>query len=146
MRRLSLYLGTLSWWSRLQVLVLLIILGFQAQVDIKHGIWPVTVFIVFVTVLIGWLLKPLMVAHPRTAYRIWSSFGIVFLITFLLCHKQWWWRTVAAHFGREFALWLELSCGYWFISELRLKQEQLTQEPEPDPDPFATRYEEPRQK
>ena len=144
MRRLSLYLGALSWGSRLQMLAILLILGYWMWLDIQLKIWPVTAAIVLFAWFLGWLLMPTMVAHPRAAHRIWGSFGIAYLIVYLLAHRQWWWRTVAAHFGRELVLWLEVSCGYWFVSELRLRQEPSATDSLPDQDGFPSAYSESR--
>lgn len=126
MRRLSLYLGGLSWGSRLQLLALLLILGFWVWIDVNHGIWPVTIVIVLFAITLGRLMLPVMLSHPTMTHRLWSSFGFLYLIVYLSCQRQWWWRTVAAHFGREILLWLEVSCGYWFISELRLRQQAMS--------------------
>lgn len=125
MRRLSLFLGFLSWGSRLQLLAVLLILGYWMWMDVQRGIWPVSVAIILMALLAGRIFMPLMVAYPRQSFRIWGSFGMVYLVVYLFARDQWWWRTVLAHFCRQFAMWLELSCGYWFVSELRLRQEQL---------------------
>ena len=124
MRRLWLFLGSLPWGSRLMMLLMAIILVDYARYDFQAGNWPVTVGIILFAWLIGWLLKPVMIAHTRTTFKIWSSFGVVFLITFVLANKQWWWHTMLAHYAREFAMWLEFSCGYWFISEVQLQQQR----------------------
>jgi hypothetical protein len=127
MKRLFLFLGGLPLGARLQILAVTLILGYQAWFDFQRGVWPVTIVIVALAWLIGWWLMPVMVAHPHVSQRVWGTFGIAFLVIYVLAHKQWWWRTMAAHFGRELAMWLDLSCGYWFISELRLQQERAAQ-------------------
>jgi len=124
MKRLFLFLGSLSWGERLHMLVLIITLWFYASYDIKKGNWPVTIGIIMVAWLIGWSLIPLMIAYPRQTYRIWNLWGIAFFVVYLLAHKQWWWRPMGAHYLRELYLWIDLSCGYWFISELRLQREK----------------------
>lgn len=128
MRRLVLYVRGLSWGARLQLLALLTILGFWAWIDVGLGIWPVTVGIFLLALFLGWLLMPLMVSRPKLAFRVWSSFGIIYLVLYLACQRQWWWRTLAAHLGREMLLWLEITCGYWFVSELFLRQQRAMSE------------------
>ena len=137
MRRLDLFLGFLSWGSRLQMLAVLLILGFWIWLDIQRGIWPVSIAIILFAAFIGRILMPLMVAYPRQSFRIWGSFGIVYLVIYLVARDQWWWRTVLAHFCRQFFLWLELSCGYWFVSELRLRQEKLAERDSFEQDDFS---------
>ena len=136
MRRLSLSLGALSWGPRLKILAVLLVVSFQAWIDIRHGIWPVTVAIVLLAWFLGWLLMPLMVAYPTPAYKIWNSTSFFFLIVYLLARDEWWWRTIAAHFGRELVMWLYLGCGYWFLSELRLRQENPVKDRPSEPDEF----------
>ncbi len=124
MKRLSWFLGSLPWGSRLQILAVALILMWYAWFDFERGNSGVTIGIIAVTWLIGWLLKPIMTANPRLTYKIWSTFGVAFLLTFVLARAQWWWHTMLAHYAREFVMWLDLSCGYWFISELRLQPER----------------------
>ena len=128
MRRFNLFLRSLSWGSRLQLLAIALILGYWIWLDYQRGIWPVSMVIIVFAWFLGWLVMPLMAAYPRQAFRIWGSFGIVYMVVFFVSRNQWWWRTVAAHFGRELALWLELSCGYWFISELKLREQRLAED------------------
>ena len=129
MRRLSLFLGALSWGTRFQILMVTLFLAYQVWFDFHKGYLPVTVSIMLLTAFIGWLAMPLMVAYPRQTYRIWGSFGTVFLLFSILATGQRWWWTVAAHFGREIVMCQYLSCGYWFISELRLSQERMKSDP-----------------
>jgi hypothetical protein len=129
MRRLSLFLGALSWGTRFQILMVTLFLAYQVWFDFQKGYLPVTVSIMLLTAFIGWLAMPLMVAYPRQTYRIWGSFGTVFLLFSILATGQRWWWTVAAHFGREIVMCQYLSCGYWFISELRLSQERMKSDP-----------------
>lgn len=126
MKRLSRFLTTLSWGPRLQILMVTLFLGYQIWFDYNKGYLPVTIAIILLTALIGWLLLPLMMARPRLTFKIWGSFGTVFLLLSMVASGQRWWWTVAAHFGRELIMCQYLSCGYWFISELRLAQERLT--------------------
>lgn len=122
MQRLYLFIETMPWGARLQTLVVAIILGWYAWIDIQFGIWPISLGIVLLTFLLAWLLKPVMMAHQRATFKIWGACGMAFLLTYVLAQKQQWWLTMYAHFGREFFMWLDLSCGYWFISEVRLQQ------------------------
>ena len=124
MKRLFLFFGSLPWGARLQIIAVSLILVWYAWFDFKNGNSPVTIGIVLVAWLIGWLLMPLMMAHQRTTFQIWSTFGVAFLMTYVLAQNQWWWHTMIAHYCREIVMWLDVSCGYWFISELRLQQER----------------------
>ena len=123
MKRLFLFLGALSWGARLQMLALALIVGFYAWIDFGKGFSHVTAGVVIFSWFIGWLMKPLMVSHAKTTFRIWSAFGIVVVVAYVLGRNQWWWGTALAHFAREFFMLLDLSCGYWFVSELRIQQE-----------------------
>ena len=57
---------------------------------------------------------------------------------------QRWWFRLGAHFGREIVIGLYLSCGYWFLSELRLLQDRPKIEPESEHDIFPPAYDESR--
>lgn len=125
MRRLFLFLGSLSWGSRLQTLAVVLILGWNAWFDYQRGNWPVTIGIICFAWLLGWLLKPLMMAYPIQATKIWGTLGIAYFLTFFLARNQWWWRLMITHYASEFYLWLDLSCGYWFVSEMCLQQQRI---------------------
>ena len=126
MKRLYLFLKALPLGSRLQILVVVLLIGYHAWIDFQHGYSAVTMGIFVVALLIGWLLKPLMTANPRRTAKVLSAFGIVVFGFYVLARHEWWWRTRAAHFSREFVMWLDLSCAYWFISETQLQQQSLT--------------------
>ena len=148
MRRLILFFGLLSWWMRLQILVMILFMAFQIRFDIRKGIWPVAVAIIVISWLIGWLMMRLMIAYPRTAFKIWSVLGRVILFLLLTMYiqarGQRWWFTLGAHFGREIVIGLYLSCGYWFLSELRLLRDRPKIETEHEQDPFPPAYDESR--
>ena len=135
---------------RLQILVMILFMGFQFRFDFLKGIWPVAVAIVFLTWLIGWLLMQLMMAYPRPAFQIWKSLAgvilFVFLTMYLQARGQRWWFTIGAHFGREIVVGLYLSCGYWFLSELRLQQDRSKKEIDREEDIFPPAYDESRLK
>ncbi|WP_373649974.1 hypothetical protein [Schlesneria sp. DSM 10557] len=137
MRRLKLFLTTVSWGTRLQLLMVVLYLSYQVWFDSRRGYLPVTFAIMLLTGLLGRLLLPLMMAYPRLTFRVWGSFGTVFLLLSYLVSGQRWWWTVAAHFGREIVMCQYLSCGYWFVSQLRLAQERLTSDIPEDDEEFA---------
>ena len=69
----------------------------------------------------------MMGASECVTLKIFSAaFGIVvFWDVRLEARNEWWWHNSwAAHFGRELAMWMDMSCGYWFISEVRLRQDR----------------------
>lgn len=148
MKRLSLFFGLMSWWMRLQILVMILFMVFQFRFDVRKGIWPVAVAIVIATWLVGWLLMKLMIAYPRPAFKIWSSLAGLILFVLLTMYTQGrgqrWWFRLGAHFGREIVIGLYLSCGYWFLSELRLLQDRPKIEPESEHDIFPPAYDESR--
>lgn len=128
MRRLFLFLRAMRWGGRLQILVVVLILGLWAWIDFQIGRSAVTIGIVVTSWLIGWLLKPVMVANPRQTSSLLSFVGIVVLAFYVLAWKQWWWKILLAHYAREFVLWLDLSCQYWFLSELSLQRERQAEQ------------------
>ena len=136
MKRLRYFLGALSWGARLQMLSLAIILGFWIWLDFKLGYWKVGVGIILVTWLIGWLMKPVMIANPRLTVTVLKTirvsilllYFLIFILENILAKRQRWWHLLISHFGREFLLWLDLSCEYWFLSELGLQQERLNEQ------------------
>ena len=127
MRRLLLFLGGSSWGGRLQLLVVVMILGSMAWIDFQIGRSPVTIGIALTSWLIGWLLKPVMVANPRRTSMTLNVVGFVVLAFYVLAWNQWWWKIRLAHYAREFVLWMDLSCGFWFISEMRLQNERTVE-------------------
>jgi hypothetical protein len=124
MKRLFLFWGAVSWGARLQMVAVALILGWYAWLDFQMGNWPVTIGIIVVAFSIAHRLKPVMIANSEMTHKIWSTFGVAFITTYFLAHQQWWWRTLLAHYVREFVMWLDFSCGYWFISELQLQQRE----------------------
>jgi hypothetical protein len=150
MRRLTLFFGLMSWWMRLQILVMILFLASQYRFDFRKGLLPVTVAIVVIAWLIGWLLMRLMIAHPRTSFKIWSSLAglilFVLMTMYVQARGQRWWFTLGAHFGREIVIGLYLSCGYWFLSELRLQQDRPKIEADNEQDIFPSAYDESRLK
>ena len=95
MRRLFFFLGGLRWGARLQMLAVVLILGSWAWFDFQNGRSMVTIAIVMAAWLIGWLLKPVMVANPQRTSKTLNVVGFVILFMYVLAWKQWWWRTVA---------------------------------------------------
>lgn len=131
MRRLFLYLRGLSWGACLQLLVVAMILGRLAWIDFQIGRSSVTIGIALTSWLIGWLLKRVMVANPQRTSKTLNVVGFVVLAFYVLTWKQWWWRLRLAHYASEFVLWLDFSCGYWFVSELQLERQQILEPPDP---------------
>lgn len=136
MRRLLLFIGALRWGARLQMVAVVMMLGLYAWLDYQKGYWPVTIAVALTAWLIGWLLKPLMVAHPRRTTWIWNILGILVLIFILFAHRQRWWRLLITRFAKQFFLWLDVSCGYWFLSELQLQQRQAVEQMKSDDDKY----------
>ncbi|WP_010583459.1 hypothetical protein [Schlesneria paludicola] len=124
MRRLSLVFGSLSLGAKLQTLAVALILAWYAWFDYRLGRWPVTVGIILFSVLVGWLLRPLMRAYPQRTSQVWRILSIAFVLTYMLAQGQWWWRLLIRHYLCEYFWWQVFSCGYWFISDLRLDQER----------------------
>lgn len=128
MKRLFLFLGALSWGARLQLLALILILVRDALIDFQMNRSQVTVSIILISWFIGWLVKPLMIARPKLTSRVGSAIGIVVFAFFLLTLGHRIWRLRIAHYGFELFLWLSLSCEYWFVSELKLREQQFSGE------------------
>jgi hypothetical protein len=125
MRRLSLFLGSMSFGQKLQLLIIVVLLANHAWFDFQIGKSEWTIGIIFAAFAFGWMLKPVMVMYPRMTYRIWGAFGILILAAYVFGNHIPLWRTLLGHFLRELLLWLDISCGYWFISEMRLRQLEL---------------------
>ena len=136
MKRLRLFLSALSPGARLQMLSVAIILGWWIWLDVKLGYWPIGIGIIPITWVIGWLMKPVMVANPRMTVAVLKTirltilllYFLIFILETLLAWRQRWWHLLIAHFAREFFLWLDLSCEFWFLSELRLRQERQNEQ------------------
>ena len=124
MRRLSLVFGSLSLGAKLQTLGVALILIWYAWFDYQLGRFPVTLGIILFSGVIGWAVRPLMRAHPERTSRLWRVLSIAFVVLYAVAQGQWWWRLLIRHYLCEYFWWQVFSCGYWFISDLRLDQER----------------------
>jgi|GEM_PF-4274368 len=122
MRRLSLFLGSLSWGSRLQLLASILILGTLCWVDYQRKLLHYTIAFILFAWFLGWILKLAMLSSARQIFRILSVISIAILLTYIAAPNLRWWRRPISRLVCEFLLVMDLSCRYWFLSELRLRQ------------------------
>lgn len=122
MRRLSLFLGSLSWGSRLQILASILILGILCWADYERKLLHYTISFILFAWFLGWVLKLSMLSSAQQIFRVLSVISIAIMMTYILAPKLRWWRTPLSRLVCEFLLVLDLSCRYWFLSELRLRQ------------------------
>lgn len=123
LRRPWLFCASLPLASKLMFLAVFLLLGYWMSVDIQTGYWRVTVPLIGGAVLLSRLLLPLMIRFPERAQQVLGLLGLVIMGLYLLCQNEWWWRTVLAHLGRTAMLWFHTSCYFWFVSEIKLREE-----------------------
>ena len=136
MRRLGYFWRGLPLGSKLQFLAMALILGsvFVTQ-DLRPRprvfgllLWQVTAPLIISAFVLGRLLLPLMLRHPERAQRILSWFGMTVFLVSLLSINQRWGRIVLTHLGLTFGMWLDVSCWFWFISEIQQRAAKLEQQ------------------
>lgn len=123
LKRAWLFWSGLPLASKLMFTAVFLLLGYWISVDIQFNLWPVTLPLIGGAILLSRLLLPLMMKYPDRAQQFLGLLGLSIMGAYLLCQREWWWRTVFAHFGRTAALWFHTSCYFWFISEIKLREE-----------------------
>lgn len=129
MSRIALFWGGLPLGSKLQHVALALILGsvFVTR-DLNPRfrwfglpLWQITAPLILLTIVIGWILLPLMMRNLRRTQRILSALGcFVLILGILLATQRWALRLMIVQVSMTTLLWLDLSCSFWFISELQL--------------------------
>lgn len=133
MRRFSWFWSALPLGSKLQFFVLALILGYNfVQIDLNpvnrlfgSPLWVMTVPIIVAAIVTGRLLLPVMMAHPTRAQQGLHGFGLLIFGLWLFGRGQWWGQTVLVYLGFIGGMWLEASCSFWFVSEIRRRHELL---------------------
>jgi hypothetical protein len=128
MRRLRYFWSGLPSTSKLQFFVLALILGsafISNDLNPKFKafgfkLWQVTVPMICGTILMGRLLMPVMMWNPSRAERMLSGFGLLVFALWIYSSIQKA-QVVGIYLSAIGALWLDASCWFWFISEIRLR-------------------------
>jgi len=143
MGRFRAFWSGLSWFSRLQYLILAAILALVFWLKdlnpkntlLGRPLWQFTVVLILFTIGVSRLLLPMMIWRPQWTSRILSTFGLGLFVAGYYGATQWWGRTLLAHFGFTMGLWLDAGCWFWFISELRGRAESQPTDVEEDREP-----------
>lgn len=129
-RRLWMFWSGLSLGSKLQYIALGLILGavFTYR-DLNPRmrwfglpLWQITLPLILLTIVMGRLLLPLMLKHPTRTQRFLALFGwLVFGLGILISTQKWGRRLMLVQVGFTTLMWLDLSCWFWFLSEIQLR-------------------------
>lgn len=133
MRRLGYFWSGLPLTSKLQFLVMGIILGtLFATKDLNPKnhvlgvpLWKITASMIFGTFVLGRILLPVMLWHPTRTQRVLSLCGIMVFGVGLLIATLPLRRLLITHLSITLALWLDVSCWFWFISEIQWRASRL---------------------
>ena len=125
LRRPWLFWSGLPVASQLMFLAVFLLLGYWISIDIQFGLWPVTFPLIVGAIALSRLLLPLMMKYPDRAQQFLGFLGLAVMGAYLLCQREWWWRTVLAHFGRTATLWFHTSCYFWFVSEIKRREKLI---------------------
>jgi hypothetical protein len=127
MRRLGYFWSGLPLFSKLQYLLLGLVMGtLFVRRDLHPGnqflglpLWQITVPLIVATFILGRLLLPVMLLHPVRTQRVLYLFGIsLFAAGLYFATRR---LVMITHLGTTCALWLDVSCWFWFISEIQLR-------------------------
>lgn len=146
MRRLAYFWSGLSWSSRLQFLALAIFLGYRiAVIDLNPrnkilglALWQVTIPLILVAITTARVLLPAMMRNPGLSERLLQGLGLLVFAAWILAAFMGP-QIVLAYLAMTFVLWLDASCWFWFLSEIRMRQavaidqatrQSMTDEPE----------------
>lgn len=127
MRRLGLFWSGLPLASKLQFLVLGLILGSVfVNRDLQRQwfglpLWKITVPLILGTFVLGRILLPVMLWHPERTQRVLYWLGMTVFCIGLYSATQRWGRLMLTHVGLTTAMWLDASCWFWFISEIQAR-------------------------
>lgn len=134
MRRLGDFWAGLSLGSKLQFLVLGLVLGsvFVAK-DLNPRnhvlgvpLWQVTVPLILGMFVLGRLLLPIMLSHPKRTQWLLFWFGMLVFIVGLIVATLPLRRLLITHLTLTSAMWLDVSCWFWFISEIQRRVSALS--------------------
>ncbi len=125
MRRPYLFWSGLPLASKLQFFAVGLILGYWLWIDFQFGLLKLALPIAFAMLAVSRLLLPLMMAHPERAQQVLNGFGLATFAVWLIGRDQMWGRLIVTHLGLTAAMWLDLGCWFWFVSEIKLREERL---------------------
>jgi hypothetical protein len=139
MRRVLLFWNGLPTTSKLQFFALGLVLGYAfvandlnpANRFFGRSLWQFTVPIIFGAFVLARLLLPVMMRFPVRAQQVLNGFGLVVFGVWMFSANQWWGRLILTYFGIIGGMWLDASCWFWFVSEMKQREaillEQLRQ-------------------
>lgn len=127
MWRLVYFWKGLSLSAKLQYLGMGLLLGWTfVRIDLNNRfmglpMWQVTVSMIVWTFLLGRLLLPLLMLNPVRSQRMLSWFGMLIFLLGLYIATQPWRGKKIVHLVLTQALWLDVSCWFWLISEIQMR-------------------------
>ena len=132
MQRLRYFWSALPLWSKLQYLVLAAFLAYTfVSIDLNPRkqafglkLWQVTLPMICGTILLGRLLLPVMMWNPRRAEQALTGFGLLIFALWVF-KRALNLRLVITYLGLMGGLWLDASCWFWFLSEVRRREAEL---------------------
>lgn len=136
MRRLVYFWKGLPPASKLQFLAMVLVLGSIFVTKDMHPrrrafgvpLWQVTAPLIVGTFVLARLLLPLMLLSPLRAQRVFSWFGMSIFFVSILSMNQRWGRMLITHLGITIAMWLDVWCWFWFVSEIQWRAALLSQQ------------------
>jgi len=133
MRRFGYFWSGLPLGSKLQFVALGLILGSvfwnrdlnPARRWFGRPLWQVTVPLILLMFVLGRLLLPLMLRSPLRTQRALYRFGMLVFVLGIYASTQRWGRLMITHVSLSLAMWLDVSCWFWFISEIQIRAAEL---------------------
>lgn len=113
--------------AKLQYLAMGLLLGWTfVRIDLNNRfmglpMWQVTVSMIVATFVLGRVLLPLLMLNPQRSQRLLSWFGMLIFLMGLYIATQPWRGKKVVHLALTEALWLDVSCWFWLISEIQMR-------------------------
>ena len=123
----------LSLAARLQYIALVLFLGTMFVIrDLDPRmrwfglpLWQITGPLILLMLALGRILLPLMLRSPQRTQRFLSFFGLAVFVLGVVSANQRWGRLLIVYLTLTLALWLDVSCSFWFISEIQRRLQGL---------------------
>jgi hypothetical protein len=129
MRRLLYFWTGMPLASKLQSFALAVILGYAFVANdlnprnqlVGFKLWQITAPMILLSILLGRILMPVMVRNPARTEKLLGGLGIIILVLWVFSAAQKP-RVILTYLGLTGGMWLEASCWFWFMSEIRLRE------------------------
>lgn len=141
MNRIRDFWSGLTLAQRLQCLVMGLILGTLFVFNdlnprnriLEIPLWQVTVPVILSAILLGRLLLPVMLWAPSRTQQLLSISGFMIFGLSLYAGMQGFGRIILVHLCYTLAMWLDVSCWFWFSSEIQRLAARMLADPEITP-------------